>query len=459
MHLQVSDLSRELGTREVVSHVSFTISAGEKVGLVGKNGCGKSTLFRIMAGLESPDGGSVTYSPKGLRVGYLPQVIESDDPVSSGQKTRALLEELLADEPDFLLLDEPTNHLDWSGLEWLEDAVTRFTGGVVVVSHDRAFLDHTVGKILELENGAIKVYGGNYSFYHTQKETEKEASGRRYTEQQKRLGKLESRVQIVKNRTRQLEARTTGRDHYVRRKAAKAAKSAISLEKRIAREIAGSRIPKPEPAWELKALFAPAKESSGTVVYARDVSETIDGRKLFQSVSLLIRRNDRVALIGDNGSGKTTIIKLLLGERLPETGVIERGSNVEIGYLSQEHDELNGTQSIMDELVNDRVDKTQAYKLLHRFLLPPEKIIQSVNSLSSGEKAKLLLAKIMASGANFIVLDEPTNHLDIPTREALEEAIASYAGTLLVVSHDRYFLERINLTRLYLFSDGRVTAE
>ncbi len=202
----------------------------------------------------------------------------------------------------------------------------------------------------------------------------------------------------------------------------------------------------------MKALFKPAKESGQTVVQLKEVKY----KKIFNDISLTILRNQRVALVGNNGSGKTTLIKIMLGELEPEAGEILLGNNVQIGYLSQEHQELSSEKVVLDELISETLNKTEAYKLLRRFLLSPEKINQQVKSLSSGEKAKLLLAKIMTKGANFIILDEPTNHLDIPSREAIEESLTNYPGTLLVVSHDRYFLERIGVDRCLLLADGAV---
>ncbi len=419
---------------------------------MGKNGSGKSTLFKIVMGEEEPDEGRVIFSPKNPVIGYLPQV-SKEAPLSSGQKLKKRLREVLDLHPDILLLDEPTNHLDWQGMAWLEKTVKTFSDPVLIVSHDRYVLDRTVNKIIELENGEIKTYGGNYSFYKIQKQYEDEANEREYFEQRKRLKKLEDRVAVIKNRTQQLEVATTGSDHYVRRKAAKSAKSAISMEKRIQKELTETRIEKPEANWELKALFTPKQECGQTVAQVK----SIDYKHIIKGVTLTIQKGQRIALTGINGSGKTTLVKLILGQLIPDGGEIIMGNGVIIGYLSQEHRELESDRIVLDELTSQNIDRTQSYKLLRRFLLPPEKINQPVRLLSSGEKAKLLLAKIMTSGANFIILDEPTNHLDIPSREAIEEALANYPGTLLVISHDRYFLERVEITDYFEVNNGRVS--
>ena len=441
MHFQVSHLLKSFAGQEIISDVSFTVSGREKVGLLGKNGSGKSTILRILAGMETPDSGIVSFSPQDVRISFLPQIADPDLKLSSGQKTKKQLQQIISSKPDILLLDEPTNHLDLGGLAWLEKIVTSFPGPVLLISHDRYFLDQVVDRILEIEDGKLKSFSGNYSLYKENKKLQTEANARLYQEQQKRLNKLEDRSRTIKNRTQQLEVSTTGTDHYVRRKAAKAARSAISMEKRIQKEIDQSSVQKPEQNWELKALFKPKHKCGQTILQIK----SLNYKDILTDFSLIIQKGQRIALTGPNGSGKTTLIKLILGQIIPDGGEVSLGNGVVVGYLSQEHQELASDRIVLDELISDNIDRTESYKLLRRFLLPPEKINQPVKLLSSGEKAKLLLAKIMTSGANFIILDEPTNHLDIPSREAIEESLSNYPGTLLVVSHDRYFLQRIGI--------------
>jgi len=458
MNIQISHLSKSFGGQEVLKDVSFAVSEGEKVALLGKNGSGKSTLFKILMGEEVPDLGHVAISPKTVQIGYVPQVIDDADPLSSGQKLKKRLREILSSKPDALLLDEPTNHLDWRGMEWLERVVQSFPGPVLIVSHDRYFLDKVVDKVLELDHGEIKVYGGSYSLYKKQKQTERESYLRSYEKQQKQMQKLqadlvEKRQTVQKSNTK--AAPTRDKDKFAayffaNRVGRKFGKQIQALESRLGNM---DKIDKPEPNWELKALFKPKRESSQAVVQVKLVSY----KNVLNSVSLTIQRGQRVALIGDNGSGKTTLVKLILGQLNPDSREISLGNGVQIGYLSQEHQELESDRIVLDELTSEYIDKTESYKLLRRFLLPPEKINQPVRFLSSGEKAKLLLAKIMTSGANFIILDEPTNHLDIPSREAIEEALANYPGTLLVISHDRYFLDNIGVERFLLIDQGKIT--
>lgn len=463
MFIQISHISKSFGGQDVLKDASFTISDGEKVGLLGKNGSGKSTILKLLAGEELQDVGTILIQPKSLNIGYLPQTISDTDldTLSSGQKTKKTLNEILKTDPEILLLDEPTNHLDWEGLSWLEVVVRAFKGPVLIISHDRYFLDNTVNKIIELNEGKIKVYGGNYSDYKQRKNIEQEAYLRTYKKQQKDVKKIQKEI-VAKRQKAEANNKNMSpkRDNdkfaaffFANRTARKFGKNIQSLGQKLERI---ETIEKPKVDGTLRALFKPSVEPSQAVVGLKNVSKSFESKKVLVEASLIVQKNQRIALIGSNGSGKTTIIKLIMQELKPDLGEIELGNNVRIGYLSQEHKELLNDRSVLDELTNERIDRTEAYKLLHRFLLPTEKINQQVRLLSSGEKSKLLLAKIMTKGANFIILDEPTNHLDISSREAIEESLANYEGTLLVVSHDRYFLDRIGIDRMLFIDSGKV---
>lgn len=489
MKLQINSLFKEYQDHQVLNGVTFSVSDKDSIGLVGANGSGKTTILRLLSGLETQDSGQITKIPNNLTVGYIPQVADfpvtnniteglaislalddseiykiyialdelgigdlapqSFETLSSGQKTKVYLARLLIQKPDILLLDEPTNHLDIESLEWLERYLKNYQGAYLVVSHDRRFLDNTVSKILELENGQIKVYGGNYSFYRQQKFIEFEAQQRAYIAQEKRTERIEERVRIMKNKTQQLEVITSGADHYMRRKAAKSASKAKSTEKMLIKQLDERGIEKPKEDFELSVLFNPKRMSSKTVVFLDKVSKDFDGHRVISDCSMVINQGDRIALVGSNGSGKSTLINLILGNLSPTRGKVEIGKNVDIGYLPQEHNRLNSDLNPVDYLMSTaKTDRTSAYKLTRRFLFTAEDIKTPVNKLSSGQKSKLSLSSIMASGSNFIILDEPTNYLDIPSREALEEALISYSGTLLIVSHDRYFLDRITPTSI-----------
>ena len=502
MDLIVDSIKKEYSGQIVLDNISFTIKEGERVGLIGQNGSGKTTLLKIIAGLERPDAGKVMFFPSDTSIGIVPQVPEvlnsqttvfefltsglaadttaydiaaalnklaigdlSQSPmahISSGQRAKVFLARALVQKANFLVMDEPTNHLDIKALEWLENYLSSLKFWGIFVSHDRWFLNKITNKIIELKQGNIAIYGGTYDDYKTQKEIADEANRRNYVVRQKRVKSIQNRVDSILTGVCDLEKRTTGSDHYQRRKAAKAAKGALAMVKKLERETAHSQGVNPEPDFKLSLLFKPKKEPSKTVVYLKNVFKTFAERIVLNDFSLLIRSGERVALTGPNGSGKTTILKIICGEIAPEAGTVEIGNNVEIGYLPQENQNTNDRSQNLDSIMTGgenktlidnlletaSFDKTAAYKLGRKFLFSDADLKTPVKDLSSGQKSKLQLAKILASGANFIILDEPTNHLDIPSREALEEAIASYTGTLLVVSHDRYFLERIKPNRV-----------
>lgn len=496
MTIQFLKASKTYNEREVLSDVSFTISDGEKVGLIGANGSGKSTLLKIITGELSPDFGSVIINPKNISIGYIPQAQDTPPEItvgemlvlpniqryqiqkalakiniedlidrkigdlSSGQRTKVYLARLLVTEPDILLLDEPTNHLDVEALEWLERYLINYPGIVLLVSHDRRFIDNTVTRILNLEDGIIKSYGGNYSFYRNQKEIETEAHERLYDQQKRTINRMEQEIKEKKDRIQKLEKsdRPT-KDHdkfaatfFANKASRKMARGAQSLESRLEKM---TEVSKPKPDLHIKALFQPKVQSGNNVLVMEKVSKSFGDTKVLDNLTVYIQKGNRVALLGSNGSGKSTLIKIITGEILPDSGSVKLGEKVMTGYLSQEHKELSSSLTVLDELTSKSgIDRTDAYRLLRMMLLPADKIGQSVESLSSGEKAKLLLAEIMVSGANFIILDEPTNHLDIASREAVENALVNYEGTLLIVSHDRYFIDRIGMTDYIEIKDG-----
>ncbi len=490
MNLILNSITKEYAGHVVLNEISFSIGEGEIVGLIGANGSGKTTLLKIIAGLEKTDSGSIQFVPKDATVGYVPQAPEifTDESVheflvncleidqgneyevdvalaevglsevayrqmselSSGQRTKVYLARLLIKTPDFLLLDEPTNHLDLAALQWLETYLKNYDGSALVISHDRKFLDNLVDKVVELEDGKTKLYGGNYSFYREQKQIEKDAKIRQYDEQQKTVKRLEREIVEKKERIQRLEKSdrpTRDKDKFastffMNRASRKYARVAQGLETRLEKT---EMLERPKDDVALSAIFKPKTETGKTVLYIKGLSKTLGEAKLFDNFNLLIERGEKVALLGSNGSGKTTLINLVLGKVTPDIGSIEIGNNVEIGYLPQEHSEMKSSDILLNYLEeNITQDRTTAYKFAHRFLYSDENLRTPVNDLSSGQKSRLALLKIMASGANFIILDEPTNHLDIPSREALEAAIDSYTGTFLVITHDRYFLEKIN---------------
>lgn len=499
MYIETHHLSKKFEEHQVLSDISFSLPKGARVGIVGANGSGKTTLLRLLAGIETPDEGEVLIQ-KELTIGYVPQAPEYDTEytaeeillsfvgsqekyriekalgmlgllehkekkfreLSSGQKTRVYLARLVAKEPDILLLDEPTNHLDVQALEWLEDYFRGYRGTLCVVSHDRVFLDNITDRIFEIENGTLKEYGGNYSFYKEQKKIEREAYRRSYEAQQKDIKRLERRVRELRKDARSAnDARTPKRDNekyaltfFADRVSKKKDSAAKTIEGRLEKV---DSLEKPHTDPKLKMLFESQSPSSQIVAKAESLTYTAEGRKILSDISFTLERGDRALLSGANGAGKTTLIKLLLREMEPDSGQIKLGVSVKPGYLSQEHEALQSSHTVFEELIGKtKIDETLAHRLLSWLSLSREKMKQPVNTLSRGEQSKVLLAELIASGANFIILDEPTNHLDIPAREAIEAALQEYEGTLLIVSHDRYFVRAMQCTQNLQLANGNL---
>ena len=347
---------------------------------------------------------------------------------SGGQKTRINLAKALVRHPSCLILDEPTNHLDTAMLEWLETYLLSYDGAILIVSHDRYFLDRVATNVLELENGTTTLYKGNYSRYMSQRNERRKSLQRAYDRQQEKIKETEAYIRKYKAGIKSKQAR--GRQSQLNR-----------LE----------RIDKLYEGDTLHFDFAPAEECGQKVLVVDDICGGFTDKELFSHLSFLIRRGESAALIGPNGTGKTTLLKMIIGEKEPAQGHITLGSRVHIGYFAQEHTELHSHLTVLEELMADyTMNEEQARSLLGRFLFRCDDVFTSVDSLSGGEQARLALLKLLLSGPNFLILDEPTNHLDIPTREILEDALLDFGGTYLIVSHDRYFLDKITTRTLSL---------
>ena len=512
---RVGNLTKSFGIHTVFADVSFELRRGEKIGLIGANGCGKTTLLRCILGREAADSGSVTLPP-GETVGWVEQdggfgdgtlyqellagfhdilmlqaemsrlekaiALEKDEealaglmkayasamerfehgggygyeaairrvasglgfssedmdrPVadfSGGQKTRIGLARALVRQPDFLFLDEPTNHLDIAMVEWLEEFLREYGGGVLVISHDRYFLDQVAERILELENGVLTAYRGNYTRYLVQKEERVASHLEAYEKQQEYISKTEAYIDRFRAgiKSRQARGRQSQLDR-LDRLAAPTARSQFTLELPMLADSA-------ERVAELDTV---------TAAYGLKV--------IFSKLSMLLRKGEGVALVGPNGAGKTTLLKLLTGELAPAKGTVKLGNRVKMGYFAQEHEGLNPANRMLDELMNEfGFGEEQARGYLGAMLFRGDDVFKVIGDLSGGEKARLALLKLMLTGANFLLLDEPTNHLDIPGKEAVEEALTEYPGTFLTVSHDRYFLDRVADHVLEL-ADGKLT--
>ena len=509
--IRMIGLGKSFGVRQVFSNVSFEIKEGDRIALVGPNGAGKSTLLKCILGIEELDEGEVVMSPV-ASIGYLQQDVnlgdaslaeeietawedvhalenklqelttyletheasESDlqrldylqnrlewlggydyeqktkrivyglgftdedlykpaNAFSGGQKTRINLAKALVRSPDFLFLDEPTNHLDMEMLEWLEGYLSSYRGGILIVSHDRYFMDRIVTGVVELDHHKATTYRGNYSRYVAQREERLKADTIAYEKQQEYIKKTEEYIDKYRAGIKSKMAR--GRQSQLNR-----------LE----------RLEAPETSHSLDFKFPPAAMSADKVLVLDHVSigyKTDD--PIIDDVSVVVRRGESVALIGPNGAGKSTMVKAIVGELFPTEGHIDIGNRVQVGYFSQEHEELHDRWQVVDEIINNyNFTEEKARNVLGSFLFKGDDVFKLVGDLSGGERARLALLKLFLQGDNFLILDEPTNHLDVPTREIVERALQQFGGTCFIISHDRYFLDQVSTRTLVLENKG-----
>lgn len=509
--IRMIGLGKSFGVRQVFSNVSFEIKEGDRIALVGPNGAGKSTLLKCILGIEELDEGQVVMSPV-ASIGYLQQDVnlgdaslaeeietawedvhalenklqelttyletheasESDlqrldylqnrlewlggydyeqktkrivyglgftdedlykpaNAFSGGQKTRINLAKALVRSPDFLFLDEPTNHLDMEMLEWLEGYLSSYRGGILIVSHDRYFMDRIVTGVVELDHHKATTYRGNYSRYVSQREDRLKADTIAYEKQQEYIKKTEEYIDKYRAGIKSKMAR--GRQSQLNR-----------LE----------RLEAPETSHSLDFKFPPAAMSADKVLVLDHVSigyKTDD--PIIDDVSVVVRRGESVALIGPNGAGKSTMVKAIVGELFPTEGHIDIGNRVQVGYFSQEHEELHARWQVVDEIINNyNFTEEKARNVLGSFLFKGDDVFKLVGDLSGGERARLALLKLFLQGDNFLILDEPTNHLDVPTREIVECALQQFGGTCFIISHDRYFLDQVSTRTLVLENKG-----
>ena len=442
MILNISNLSKSYVGQSVLKEVSFHLEEKEKAAIVGINGSGKTTLLRCILGIEEADEGRIAFS-KDKKMAYLAQQhadMEQEDEeyesLSGGQKTKKRLEEILMEKPDLLILDEPTNHLDIGSIQWLEKVLKRYDGAVLLVSHDRYFLDKIVTKVIDLERGKARMYLGNYTAYVEKKKMIREAERKAYENQQAEIKHQEAVIEKLKQ--------------FNREKSIKRAESRETLLSKV------QRLEQPEDLQnEMRLLFMPREASGNDVLIAKDLGKSFDGKRLFSHGTFSIQRGEHVAVIGDNGTGKTTLLKILNGLIQADEGEFRLGSKVRIAYYDQEHAVLHMEKTLFDEIQDTYPDmnNTRVRNVLAAFLFTGDDVYKKVGDLSGGERGRVSLAKLMLSDPNFLILDEPTNHLDIQGKEVLEEAIRNYEGTVLYVSHDRYFINQTATRIMELFSN------
>ncbi|HUH96715.1 MAG TPA: ABC-F family ATP-binding cassette domain-containing protein [Anaerolineales bacterium] len=533
--LTAHHLHKTYGIQPILQDISFSINDDSRLGLIGPNGCGKTTLLRILAGLELPDSGIVEATRPGVRIGYLAQGMDfapgqtlqsalgraavspdeleaeiaglasalsssPDDPalqakydsalaqlasspaplsdilaplglgdlppetpiahLSGGQKTRLMLTRVLMGEPHLLLLDEPTNHLDIEMLEWLEDWLNSFDGAALIVSHDRAFLDNTVSRILDLnpETHTLRAYAGNYTDYLEQYLNERKKQQAAYSDQKMEIRRMQQDIVRTKEQSRHVEITTTSRQPGVRRIAKKVARKALAREKKLNRYLESEdRIERPKESWQIKLDFeAPAHQSQDALTTDQlSVGYSTDS-PLLMDLNLHIRAGQRIALTGPNGAGKTTLIRTIAGKLEPLGGKLRLGASVKLGYMAQEQELLDPGASALQTVQSAApFNETEARNFLHYFLFEGDDPLRPTRELSFGERARLQLGLLIAQGCTFLLLDEPINHLDIPSRARFEQALNNFKGTVLAVVHDRYFIERF-ASELWVAKSGRV---
>ncbi|MBP3411347.1 MAG: ABC-F family ATP-binding cassette domain-containing protein [Clostridia bacterium] len=516
--LSIQNVTKSFAMNTVLKDINLTLHAGSRMGLVGANGTGKSTLFRLIAGVMEPDEGSINIV-KGTRVGMLTQEADiqsdltvqqelervfdplkemekklrsieaemanavdpdeidrlsrsyanlldrfessggyewpsriqgvlaglgfakgrADDParvLSGGEKTRLCLARLLLTQPDLLLLDEPTNHLDLQSTQWLEETLKKYKGTVLVISHDRYFLNSVCDCMAEISLRRLTQYDGNYDQFSVKRRADLERQMKEYKLQQAEIARQEAIIQRYRMYNRE-----------------KSIKAAESREKRLEKM---ERLEKPQNEQKVRFSFEAKRRTGDDVLMVKELSKGFDGRTLFENFNLHLRAGDRVAIIGPNGVGKSTMLNIVAGQQTSDKGSVMFGANVELGYYEQHQTKLNPNKDILNELWDDfpRLEIDRVRGVLALFLFVGDDVFQPIHTLSGGEKGRVSLAKLMLRHDNFLLMDEPTNHLDMDSREVLEGALEDFDGTILTVSHDRYFINRVANRVVEMTPDG-----
>lgn len=516
--ISTQEIQKSFGTHEVLRGVSFSLQKGEKMGLVGVNGCGKTTLMRIITGEMEADGGLI-HKNRDLKIGYLAQVDdialtdtvwgallrvfepviamekrlhelekrmeENSDPevamrlsgeyqrllerfneaegyayegemlgvlgglgfkpemherlvgtLSGGERTRLSLAKLLLQKPDIILMDEPTNHLDLEAIEWLQNYLTDYKGSLLLISHDRYFLDHVCTSMGEILGGKMIKFSGNYTEYMRKRTAEFETRMKAYNLQQKEIEREKAIIERYRSFNRE-----------------KSIRAAESRQKRLDKI---ERLEKPVEESHVRFSFDVRRRSGEDALEVKGLSKTFDGQSVFENVNFKLRTGDRVALIGPNGVGKSTLFKILMNQLAPDRGSVKYGTNIDVGYYDQHQLGLNPANTVLDEVWNafPAMEQSKIRSALGLFLFSGDDVFDNIQSLSGGERGRVALTKLMLKKDNLLLLDEPTNHLDMDSREVLEDALEDFPGTILAISHDRYFINRFAGRVMVMNADG-----
>ena len=502
--IKLSNVSKSYGDIKILDKVSFDINEGDKIGIIGPNGSGKSTLIKLIMGIEDADSGKVEVSSKAT-LGYLKQATDysaSDfinmsldkeevsnflklmgnlhlakdidftderlENLSGGEKTKIAISSILATHPNLLLLDEPTNHVDLESVSWLVNVIKKYPGTVLVVSHDRYFLNETVNKILEVKDGKVKEYFGNYDTYESEKEAELESLKDKCELQQKQDKKILKEIRNLNEWSKKGEreagrqggspsdAKIKGVKTNAQRKAAKAARAAESKKNRL-EQMRTDYIEKPKEEKEIKFNFMGKSSGADTLIRVSDLAKSFDDKTIFSSVNLTINRGEKIGLIGPNGSGKSTFIKILMGKLRPDSGEVWKTPSLKTAYMSQDVFDLNGEMTIFEMASRyDNEKKQFFFSNLVNMGLDRNHFNHKIKTLSLGQQMRLKLVQIIINDYNLLILDEPTNHLDLPNKIELERALKRFPGSIVMASHDKYMLSKVT-NKVFIFENKTIT--
>ena len=507
MYISFSGLSKAYEGKTVFENVKGQINDGDKVGLIGSNGVGKTTLVKVLTGREEKEAGEISYSPSYIKTLYIQQYPEFEEGISvyedilkflyqwnennnphdagdmetlvktalnrvgleeeiwnqratrlsGGEKTKLILTRMFVCDFDFLILDEPTNHLDMASYEWLEDFIKELDKPMLIVSHDRFFLDNVVNTIWELTPRGLKTYEGNYTNYRLQKEMEIKNITKEYHKQQAKIQQLTVMISDRENWYHRAH-KSAGQNDYLRARAKKQA-STLKAKKTQLERLEREKIEKPRkelsPAFDVINKNIIGRKIPRFLIQGKNVSKSFGDNPILKNISFNIERGDKIAVIGANGSGKSTFLKTICGVYDDYSGSLRINPSVSIGYFSQELDNLNHEATILDDVLKEGATVQETRLLLASLLFRGDDVFKKIGNLSMGEKGRVAFAKLILSGANLLVLDEPTNYMDIQSKEKVEEALEEFQGSIIFVSHDRYFINRL-ASRIFLIEDKKI---